>query len=84
MDWQSQDSVLIFLSRLYTDRQELECDRGLHGCSVNRDCNEDSIIAKPRHMKPHLGCKMTTMRIIFLNNQENKLEESSSLLSLLL
>lgn len=32
--------LLVFLSRLYTKGQELECDGGVHGCCVNTECNE--------------------------------------------
>lgn len=61
VDWQSRGCVLVFLSRLYTKRQELECDGGVHGCCVNRECNEDDVIVKPRHIEPHLQC--TTWQI---------------------
>jgi len=55
VDWQSWDFVLVFLSRLYTKRQEPECDGGADGCCVNRERNEDDIIVKTRHIETLTG-----------------------------
>lgn len=62
--------LLVFLSRLYTKGQELECDGGVHGCCVNMECNEDSLVAKPRHIKPQLVCRRTNkLNIYFAKTQ---------------